>query len=308
MAGGSYSQRPMPEEPTRASVPARATRHLPALKDNRSVVRTDEDEDDEKATRWLPELHPAPGITTIYQYEEHPLTRHHPWLKLLIICMVTVVLGATVLISAGIFQRTGITHLVTFPGGQSYPIQVGGSVDNVDAWFNTNAPVAPKRPIPPNPGPYSVLGKPTITVDFINQVLASYHSPAAGKGQALYDDGVKYGIDPIYALAFFMHESTFGTTGVARTTLSLGNLRCIPDRPCIPTGVNGNFAKMNSWEDGFEQWYKLIRNLYVAKWGLVTIDQIIPVYAPSSDHNDVKGYIAALKYYIDTWHAGIVRP
>jgi len=153
-----------------------------------------------------------------------------------------------------------------------------------------------------------VLGKPTISVDFINQVLASYHSPAVGKGQALYNYGVKYGIDPIYALAFFMHESTFGTSGVARTTLSLGNLRCIPDRPCVPTGVNGYFAQMRSWEDGFEQWYKLIRNLYVAQKGLITVDQIIPVYAPSSDHNDVNGYIKALKHYIDVWHAGILRP
>jgi len=152
-----------------------------------------------------------------------------------------------------------------------------------------------------------VLGAPTITADFINRVLASYNSPAAGKGQALYDYGVEYGIDPVFALAFFLHESEFGTTGVARITLSLGNLRCIPNRACSYTN-DGGYAVMNSWEDGFEQWYKLIRNLYVAKWGLVTIDQIIPVYAPSSDHNDVAGYIAALKHAIDTWHAGILKP
>jgi hypothetical protein len=82
---------------------------------------------------------------------------------------------------------------------------------------------------------YSVLSKPTITAAFINQVLAAYHSPATGKGQALYDDGVQYGIDPAFALAFFMHESTFGTAGEARITLALGNLRCIPNRPCVNT-------------------------------------------------------------------------
>ena len=43
---------------------------------------------------------------------------------------------------------------------------------------------------------------------------------------------------------------------------------------------------MYSWEDGFDQYYKLIRNLYVAQWGLVTIDQIIPTYAPNSDGNN----------------------
>ncbi len=65
---------------------------------------------------------------------------------------------------------------------------------------------------------------------------------------------------------------------------------------------------MYSWEDGFKQWYKLIRNLYVAKWGFVTVDQIIPVYAPSGDHNDVHGYIAALKHYVRTWRSGMIRP
>ena len=51
-------------------------------------------------------------------------------------------------------------------------------------------------------------------------MLETYHSPAVGKGQALYDLGVKYGIDPVYALAFFWHESRFGTTGEARVTYS----------------------------------------------------------------------------------------
>src|SRR5205807_606523 len=69
---------------------------------------------------------------------------------------------------------------------------------------------------------YRVLGKPTVDVTLINRVLLAYHSPAAGKGQALYDDGVKYGIDPVFALAFFLQESTFGTAGVARVTHSLG--------------------------------------------------------------------------------------
>src|SRR6266516_4305998 len=71
----------------------------------------------------------------------------------------------------------------------------------------------------------SVLGPPSVSATFINRVLAAYHSPAAGLGQALYDDGVNTGIDPVYVLAFFMHESSFGTTGEARKTLALGNER-----------------------------------------------------------------------------------
>ncbi len=95
--------------------------------------------------------------------------------------------------------------------------------------------------------PYSVLGVPTISPAFINSVLAAAHSPAVGKGQALYDDGVKYGIDPVFALAFFEHESSFGTTGIARYSLSLGNLRCIQGAVC-----RDNFAWFPTWEAGFE--------------------------------------------------------
>src|SRR5438046_1834194 len=101
---------------------------------------------------------------------------------------------------------------------------------------------------------YPVVGPPTISVGFIDQVLAASHSPAAGQGQALYDLGVKYGIDPVYALAFFWHESAFGTTGEARATRSLGNERCIIDRPCIDPD-RGGYAQMQSWEDGFAHWY-----------------------------------------------------
>jgi hypothetical protein len=196
---------------------------------------------------------------------------------------------------------------VNDPCVRSYAIQVGGSVDAFNTWENSNGPITAETPVPPHTGPYSVLGKPTISADFINQVLASYNSPAAGKGQALYDLGVKYGIDPVFALAFFMHESLFGTTGEARATLSLGNLRCIPTRPCIDQN-RGGYTQMYSWVDGFEQFYKLIRNLYVAQWGRVTVDQIIPKYAPNSDGNNEQEYIATLKHEIDTWHAGILRP
>jgi hypothetical protein len=295
--GSSYGENFQPPPLTvtpQTIIPRRATRELPAL-----------NTEEERETHLVPAKQTE--IIT-YNYEkEHPLARHGSWLAPLLISMLCILVGAMVLILAGIYQRTGNPELVKVPDVQSFAIQVGGSVNAFSVWQNSNGPIAAKKPIPKHTGPYSVLGKPTISVNFINQVLASYHSPAAGKGQALYDLGVKYGIDPVYALAFFMHESLFGTTGEARKTLSLGNLRCIPTRPCVDRN-NGGYTQMYSWEDGFEQWYKLIRNLYVAQWGRVTVDQIIPVYAPSSDHNDVAGYIAALKHEIDSWHAGILRP
>jgi len=144
-----------------------------------------------------------------------------------------------------------------------------------------------------------VLGPPTVSAAFINQVLASYQSPAAGTGQALLEDGVTYGVDPVFALAFFMHESSFGRTGVARFTLSLGNLRCIPLYSCI-----AGFSAFPTWEAGYVAWYSLIRNVYVDTWRLSTVEQIIPTYAPAGDHNNVAGYINAVERAVDAWRSG----
>jgi hypothetical protein len=297
--GSSYGDNtPLPPISVTPHIPItrRATRDLQGIH-----------EEEEPETQLVPVRETGALTSTSYYKEEHPLARHRTWLTRLLICVVLIVLGALVLASAAMYQRTGSSQLVSDPSVQSFPIQVGGSVDAFNTWQNSSGPITTKKPIPTQTGPYAVLGKPTITADFINQVLASYNSPAAGKGQDMYDLGVKYGIDPVFALAFFMHESLFGTTGEARATLSLGNLRCIPTRPCIDQN-RGGYAQMNSWVDGFEQWYKLIRNLYVAQWGLVTVDKIIPTYAPNSDHNNETEYIASLKHEIDTWHAGILRP
>jgi len=149
---------------------------------------------------------------------------------------------------------------------------------------------------------YEVEGKPTIDAHFIDQVLAFYGSPAQGKGQALYNLGVTYGIDPVYALAFFMHESSFGTTGVARVTHSLGNIRVTPGYQDFQ-----GYRRYRSWEEGFEDWYRLIKIQYIEKWSLTTVDQIVPVYAPSADHNDVDAYIRAVEQAVDTWRGGSVQ-
>jgi len=150
-------------------------------------------------------------------------------------------------------------------------------------------------------GSYPVIGEPTINASFINRVLDRYSSPAEGKGQTLYDYGIKYQIDPAYALAFFMHESSFGTKGVAKVTKSLGNIRATEGYQSYQ-----GYRKYKTWEDGFEDWYKLIAQLYVGKWRLYTVDQIIPVYAPKEDNNDEEAYIRIVKIAVSKWRKGIV--
>jgi len=147
----------------------------------------------------------------------------------------------------------------------------------------------------------TVTGAPSISASFIDTLLCKYHSPVctAGQAQAIYDYGVTYGIDPAFALAFFMNESTFGTRGVARYSMSIGNLRCIPGAACI-----GGYAYFPSWSAGIKAWYALIAGpLYVGA-GLVTVEQIIPRYAPNSDNNNEAHYIQVVTSTVALWRAG----
>jgi len=148
-----------------------------------------------------------------------------------------------------------------------------------------------------------ILGGPTITPAKINTILQQYNSPAAGIGQTLYDLGLRYGIDPAYALAFFIHESSAGTQGVAVNTKSIGNIRCTSGYDCYQASGNGSFRRYASWEAGAEDWYKLIKELYVGKWNLTTLEQIIPVYAPSADQNNPAAYIQQVVKLVNDWRS-----
>jgi len=309
MASGSYAKQ-KPRKPieaqTRSVIPQRATRQLSEI-----VAEEEETEPSVFQSRLSRALQPARTTEKINvsfkprkvvdEFAPHPLARHKVWLNPIVICMVVGAVSVAVLLSAGMAQRSGEPQLVDYTGGKVYNVQVGGN--SLAGTWQSNKAIPPSVPIPSQSGPYSVLGKPSISAAFINQVLASYNSPAAGKGQALYNLGVQYGIDPAFALAFFLHESTFGLAGEARQSLSLGNLRCIPNAKC-----QDGYAWFNSWEDGFKAWYELIRNLYVAQWGLTTVDKIIPTYAPAADNNNEAAYIASGNHALDTWHSGVLRP
>jgi hypothetical protein len=154
---------------------------------------------------------------------------------------------------------------------------------------------------------FMVAGAPTISADFIDRVLSAYGSPAAGSGQALYDLGVHSGIDPVYALAFFLHEDSFGETGIGAANHSLGNIRCSAGYSC-----QYGFRYYATWPEAYQDWYSLILNGYVrgqitdsiVGHPCATVDEIVPVYAPSSDQNDVAGYRAAIKHAVETWRGG----
>jgi hypothetical protein len=164
-----------------------------------------------------------------------------------------------------------------------------------------SVPIPAAAAVPPSPlrpTGFDVRGGPSITVDQINQVLGDYGSPMAGMGQTIYDLGVKYGIDPAYCLAFFVHESAAGTRGEAVLTHSVGNIRPVAGAPS-----KDGYRYYDTWQEGAEDWYRLISKLYVNSWDLTSVDKIIPVYAPSGDNNDPTAYIDDVEQLVTAWRA-----
>lgn len=163
----------------------------------------------------------------------------------------------------------------------------------------------------------SFLSQPRLSPAFIDKVLAAYHSPATGLGQQIYDLGRQYGVNSDLLLAIFGHESLFGTTGEARVSRSVGNLRCLDDSyaPYHPGCADG-YAQFGTWRDGIGAFYRLLKVGYVD--GRVTIPlvghrcttlaQVIPVWAPVSDGNNPGAYIKDVLTFLRAWYAGEVKP
>ena len=144
----------------------------------------------------------------------------------------------------------------------------------------------------------AVTGSPSMSAAQVDKVLCQANSPACGTGYTLYSYGTQYGIDPAFALAVFKHESNYGNAGVAKSNLSLGNLRCIPSAACV-----GGFAAFPSWQAGYSAFYKLISGpLYVGA-GLTTPQQILAKYAPIADNNDPVAYATAVNADMTSWRA-----
>jgi hypothetical protein len=164
-------------------------------------------------------------------------------------------------------------------------------------------------PVPPAPpGEHSVLGEPTITAEQIEAILARYGSPAAGTGQIWINKGLEYNIDPAYAMAFFIHESTAGThpnwaghKPDGTTTHNVGNIICAGYRTCY-----GRFRDYPDWQTGIADWYRLIAVEYVEGRGTTTLEQIIPIYAPAFE-NDVPRYVNTVESLVNDWRRGVIR-
>jgi hypothetical protein len=171
----------------------------------------------------------------------------------------------------------------------------GAQAASIPASAPTPAP-GPSPAVAPPSADHRLDRPPSISAAQIDAILTAYHSPAAGLGTVLYDLGVQFGIDPAFALAFFVIESAAGTRGVARTTRSFGNIRCTPGYACLD-----GYRAYATWAAGANDWFMLMRTIYLDTWHLRTPADILPRYAPPADGNDPTAYAASVIQLVDGW-------
>ncbi len=152
---------------------------------------------------------------------------------------------------------------------------------------------------PPVAGDLPIKGPATSTPQQIQTFLEKIGSPAAkeeGFSQALFDACTKRGIDPSVAVGFFLQESTCGRYGRGHDNMSMGNIKGVSPES---GQSDGTFRKYGSWAEGARDWARLIDEAYVGKRGLQTLSQVISVYAPGSDNNNERGYVATVKGVVE---------
>ncbi len=155
-------------------------------------------------------------------------------------------------------------------------------------------------------GGTSVVGPPSIAYDTVLRVLALRPaSPLLPLAPEIWTLGQEASVDVAFALAIWLKESEFGTTGMAVTTQNPGNLTCAAADPARRSGCAGRWATYATWSDALRDWFAYIEHHYVAA-GLTTVEAILPVYAPPGE-NDTALYIAQVTTWLREWSSGAVN-
>jgi N-acetyl-anhydromuramyl-L-alanine amidase AmpD len=145
---------------------------------------------------------------------------------------------------------------------------------------------------------YDNSGSPDVPYDRFKAVLTEAGSPAAPEAHGMYSHLAAHRVHPSVFLAFFRHESGYGLLGICKEydTRNPGNVRT-PEVPSVGVTVvqtpRGQFAKFPDWRTGTGDWAARMAGPKYAGAGLITVRQVLPKYAPSSE-NDTERYIASV--------------
>lgn len=150
---------------------------------------------------------------------------------------------------------------------------------------------------------YTIAHAPRISRRLFRQALINRKSPAAKVAEAAYAVCLAWGVDPAVALAFYVHESSAGTKGVAATSLNWGNLRIGRRAQINRETAEGRpyFAFYTNWLSSLDDFCELLRSRLYEGDGRKTVREVLPRFAPALDRNDPTAYADFVNRSVETW-------
>jgi hypothetical protein len=203
-------------------------------------------------------------------------------------------------VMAGLLQRLSIPprQLISFHRDYSPKSCPGRAVAKEWVWTEVEAALAP----PALPTPLPVIGvTPSIARGTFTAVLRDHGAPFAAAdatviADRLYDLCLWLDIDPAFFLALWLHEQgdPLGGSPVGRATRNPLNLKAYGPRwPSLTIGAVA-WNSYSSWQIGCMHAILHLKEIYGAH-GLQHVENILPMFAPADDQNNVPAYIASVR-------------
>ena len=207
-----------------------------------------------------------------------------------LLCVLVLVGGA---IAAGLRRESGARQAAVAPPHPAQPTSIALSTPRAAAPALARPVVAVNAGA--DEGALPVVAPPSVPAAAIDAALSREGSPLAGQGAYIVAAGRRSGIDPVFLLAFVSHFDLRDPLPAAAH--NVGHIRATGREAALE-----GYRVYPNWQDGIAAWYALIRDRYVAQWGLRTLDAIVPVYAPSSQAG-VEAELADLRAMVAAWRA-----
>lgn len=137
-----------------------------------------------------------------------------------------------------------------------------------------------------------MAGPASVDAAVVDAALRREGSPLAGLGAAIVAGGRRWGIDPVYLVAFVTYFDAGSPLPVAAH--NVGHIRAVATQRAID-----GYRAFPTWQAGIDAWYRLITTVYVRRWGLTTLDRIVPVYAPGSGRRSVETELNTLRAAVE---------
>lgn len=168
----------------------------------------------------------------------------------------------------------------------------------------TPIPRRPSQPLPANAAApvalvsslsesYVMARPPSVSPAVIAATLRRLGSPLAGLSNIIYRAGRAYGVDPAYLLAFVAYFDR--RVPLPDRAHNVGRIRATGREPAVQ-----GFRAFATWKQGITAWYRLIRDLYVRRWHLRSLDAVLPIYAPST-RAGVEDELGQMEAMIAAW-------